>query len=68
MKACLIVNIKTRETAEQHKKKETMMNDSFITCIKHPRATTNWMDVLAENLTNSTHRDLKKTRFIFQHF
>lgn len=44
------------------------MNDSFITALNTQRATTNWMDVLAENLTNVYTPGFKENQVNFSTF
>lgn len=44
------------------------MNDSFITALNTQRATTNWMDVLSENLTNVYTPGFKENQVTFQTF
>ena len=38
------------------------MNDLYTTAINTQKATVQWMDVLADNLTNVILRDLEKTK------
>lgn len=44
------------------------MNDSFITALNTQRATTNWMDVLAENLSNVYTPGFKENQVDFSTF
>lgn len=44
------------------------MNDSFITALNTQRATTNWMDMLAENLTNIYTPGFKENQVNFKTF
>jgi len=45
-----------------------MMNDSFITALNTQKATTDWMDVLSENLTNVYTPGFKENQVTFQTF